>query len=285
MWAGGKTKMLKKYKPWLPTYFSSYHEPFLGGGAMFIWAYSKNPTAKFYLNDCNEGIMRIYTSVKNDIENFMGVLEVLSKQYLPLDKGDRKKFYYKVRKEHAFEFKKWNDTEEAAHLFFLMRTGFNGLWQINQNTNNRFGTAAGLLSQTDKVYDKENAMNWHRALQNVTLTNKDFAETLEEVSENSFVFLDPPYRGCFANYGTQNDDEFQKSVIQYAENCKEKSALAFVCNRKTGDGFFQKLQGTNDRHELDITYTLGRRKQTEDGFKAKKAVEVLFIADGRTPYF
>ena len=36
MWAGGKTKMLKKYEQHLPSDFTSYHEPFCGGGAMFI---------------------------------------------------------------------------------------------------------------------------------------------------------------------------------------------------------------------------------------------------------
>ena len=43
MWAGGKTKLIKKYKEKgvLPNHFDSYIEPFLGGGAMFIWAYEK----------------------------------------------------------------------------------------------------------------------------------------------------------------------------------------------------------------------------------------------------
>ena len=39
MWAGGKSKMLEKYEPYLPKTFKGYCEPFLGGGAMFIWAY------------------------------------------------------------------------------------------------------------------------------------------------------------------------------------------------------------------------------------------------------
>ena len=40
MWAGGKKKLLKKYEPHLPQDFDTYVEPFLGGGAMFIWAYT-----------------------------------------------------------------------------------------------------------------------------------------------------------------------------------------------------------------------------------------------------
>jgi len=56
MWAGGKTRLLKKYQEsnGLPANFDSYVEPFLGGGAMFVWAHNKNPSAQFYLNDSND---------------------------------------------------------------------------------------------------------------------------------------------------------------------------------------------------------------------------------------
>ena len=50
MWAGGKTKMIKKYDEYLPETFSKYVEPFVGAGAMFVWAYKKNPNANFVLN-------------------------------------------------------------------------------------------------------------------------------------------------------------------------------------------------------------------------------------------
>ena len=62
MWAGGKNKMLAKYEKegCLPDSFTSYIEPFFGGGAMFIWAYKKNPKANFFINDINPHIMEIY---------------------------------------------------------------------------------------------------------------------------------------------------------------------------------------------------------------------------------
>ena len=40
--------------------FDKYIEPFVGAGAMFIWAYEQNPEAKFVLNDSNESIISIY---------------------------------------------------------------------------------------------------------------------------------------------------------------------------------------------------------------------------------
>ena len=68
MWAGGKTRMIKKYAEYLPDTFTHYVEPFVGAGAMFIWAYQQNPEATFVLNDSNESIMRIYAVVRDDVE-------------------------------------------------------------------------------------------------------------------------------------------------------------------------------------------------------------------------
>ena len=42
-----------------------------------------------------------------------------------------------------------------------MKTGFNGVWQVNRNTNNKFGTPFGLGNQKTKVYDRDVLNWWH----------------------------------------------------------------------------------------------------------------------------
>ena len=42
-----------------------------------------------------------------------------------------------------------------------------------------------------------------------------------------------------------------------------------------GDGFFEKRLRNNKIHPIEVTYTAGRRKKTENGFEAKKAKEIL----------
>ena len=301
MWAGGKNKMIPKYTAAnvLPTTFERYIEPFMGGGAMFIWAYKKNPKASFVINDLNAGIMSIYEAIKNDVETFITYMDEMSAEYLPLPKGEvnkplekekqkdwkvlvdinpcRRYYYFRLRNLHAFEYQDWSKTKEAAVLYFLMKTGFNGIWQENKNTNGRFGTPAGLLNQKDKVYDKDNVLEWNKALQNVELMCGDFKNTLQRVTSNSYVFLDPPYRGSFTQYGVNFDDQIQQSVVDYLNQSIEVGAYAMMSNRDVGDGFFEKRKGSNKIIRFDITYTAGRRKKTEDGFEAKKAVEILML--------
>ena len=295
--------MLKKYQPHLPEKFDKYCEPFLGGGAMFIWAYGKNPEASFVLNDSNEGIVNIYRAIRDDVVRFAAKLDELSEEYLPLHKGEtdkeleksfdkdwarlydhtpcRRYFYFKLRNQHAFDYEDWHSTEEAAVLYFLMKTGFNGLWQENKNTNGRFGTPCGLLNQKDAVYDKQNVMDWHKALQQCELMCGDFTETIKKIGRqsNCYVFLDPPYRGSFTQYGVDFDDALQEKVIAYLEVAKALGSYVLLSNRDAGDGFFEKRRGDNKLIKFDVTYTAGRRKKTEDGFEAKKAKEILMIGE------
>ena len=278
MWAGGKNKMLKKYTDLLPKQFDSYIEPFLGGGAMFVWAFKKNPEATFFLNDANEDIMRIYQSIRNDVGKFLLTLYKYQEAFLPLSKPERKKFYYDLRQEHAYNYQKWTATEEAATLYFLMKTGFNGIWQINKNTNGRFGTPSGLLNQKDKVYDLSNIEEWHNALQSCTLTSVDYTDCHKFGTPNSFAFLDPPYRGSFTQYGVDFNDQEQEKVIKLLNDLTVSGSYAIMSNRDVGDGFFESRLGDNDMVYFDVTYTAGRRKKNTDGsHSAKKAREILMI--------
>ena len=155
-----------------------------------------------------------------------------------------------------------------------MKTGFNGIWQINKNTNGRFGTPSGLLNQKDKVYDKENVLVWATALRRCKLLTGDFQQTIGEATPDSFVFLDPPYRGSFTQYGVDFDDNLQESTIKFLNDLTDLGAYAMMSNRDVGDNFFESRQGSNKIVYFDVTYTAGRRKKNADGsHSAKKEKE------------
>lgn len=275
IWAGGKNKMLKHYKPHMPKTVDKYFEPFFGGGAMFIHVFNNYKPDEMVINDINTDIVRIYKTIKSDCDAFLKILDNLSQQYLPLDKENRKEFYYSLRHEHAYDYLKWDATEEAATLYFLMKTGFNGIFQVNINTNNRFGTPSGLLNQKDKVYDKDVVLWWNKALQKTTILSGDWKETTSLVKDipDTFVFLDPPYRGSFTSYGQTFDDNDQKDLVEFAK--KFEHTRVFLCNRDIDDNFYENILEDLLINKYPVTYTAGRRKKTEDGFEAKKATEVL----------
>jgi DNA adenine methylase len=268
MWAGGKNKMIKNYIPYLPQNLKTYSEPFFGGGAMYIYVQQKYSPQTCYINDSNIGIINIYRSIQSDPAHFIDSLAQYEQEYLPLSKPLRKKMYYRVRHEHAYNFSEWSTIQEAATLYFLMKTGFNGIWQINRNTNDRFGTPSGLLNQKDELFDPKNIMAWNGLLQNTEILCGDW----KLCPFSDFTFCDPPYRDSFTKYGTGwGDSEFEE-LIQISG---QKAGTIFICNRDDGTDWIQKRSQGFSLQKFSITYTAGRRKKTENGFSAKPATEIL----------
>lgn len=271
IWAGGKTKVLKYYAPFMPfASFSTYYEPFFGGGAMFIHVMNTYKPKNVVINDINDDVMNIYRAIRNDYDEFIGRVDSLESQYLPLNKDDRKKFYFDIRHLHAWDYQEWNKPFEAGTLYFLMKTGFNGIYQLNKNTNGRYGTPSGLLNQTNNIYDRPMMLWWKQALQSVDIRSGDWRNAVTDDSD-SFFFFDPPYRNSFADYGNGFGEDALLDLIDFADEQKS----VFVANRADDDWFEDKSKSLNT-HYFDITYTAGRRKKNDDGtYHAKKAREIL----------
>ena len=270
IWAGGKNKMLKHYLPLMPTEVKSYCEPFFGGGAMFVHIIKTYNPSRLVINDINDDVMNIYRSIAYDYEVFKKRLNELENTYIPLNKEDRKKYYFEVRNEHAYDYEQWSKPVEAATLYFLMKTGFNGIYQLNKNTNGRYGTPSGLLNQKDTLYDREVLDWWNLVLQKTEILSGDYNQAVQDV-KNTFHFFDPPYRDSFADYGNGFDDTKLLHLIAIS-NLRRN---VFLCNRDSDDGWFDDNKMELNIARFPVTYTAGRRKKTDVGFVAKPATEVL----------
>jgi DNA adenine methylase len=275
MWAGGKTKVLKHYAPFMPTSFNTYYEPFFGGGAMFIHVMNEYKPKNVFINDINQDIVSIYRCIKENYDEFIQRLNDLESQYIPLEKDERKKLYYEVRNHHAWDYESWSKPYESATLYFLMKTGFNGVYQLNHNTNGRYGTPSGLLNQKTEVYDRSVVKWWNDALQNATITSEDWENSVKD-DPSAFFFFDPPYRDSFADYGNSFNDDSLHKLIDFCD----RQTKVFLANRADDEWFSGKSKSLST-HYFNITYTAGRRKKTEDGYTAKKAREILLYKTDR----
>lgn len=283
IWAGGKNKMIPKYEldPGIPlSGYDTYVEPFFGGGAMMIYIYENNPTVtKFVMNDINSEIVGIYRAIKTDPTAFTNRMDLLEAQYIPLDKEDRKKFYYALREQYTKHWTQWSATEESATLYFLMKTGFNGIWQTTQTSNGRYATPSGLLNQKTNVYDRNNVMEWHNFLQKVDIHCGDWLTCTADIGERAFYFFDPPYRDSFTSYSQVFGDPQQVQLINFCKTADLAEHLVMYCNRDANDNFYTTNQGHLDISYYLVTYTAGRRKINNDGSQtAKSAREILLYS-------
>ena len=60
-WAGGKRQIIKELIKLAPLEYSTYYEPFVGGGALLFELSPK----KAVINDYNEELMNVYNCIKD----------------------------------------------------------------------------------------------------------------------------------------------------------------------------------------------------------------------------
>lgn len=177
-WAGGKRSLLHRLLHHAPKKIRTYHEPFVGGGALFYALRAENRFTKARLNDANQRLMRTYNAVQKDVIGVIGRLK-----RMPNDEA----FFYKTR---ARKIDKEVDAAVAAWLLYLNRTCFNGLYRVNKkgDFNTPFGKHAN-----PTICNAENLRACSRALEGVKLSSVDFMTAATHATEGDFVFCDPPY--------------------------------------------------------------------------------------------
>lgn len=290
MWAGGKTKLIKYYKPIMPSTIKYYYEPFFGGGAMFLDVVKNYSPEQVFINDINEDIMLIYQMIRLEHTRFMRYLDTMEAEYLPLPTGriyrpieqvdiPRTRYEYCDLLRHKYAGVKgfsnsWYEIEKAAVLYFLFKTGFNGVYQASQKTGKYF-TPPGLLNHKNKIYDRDVVLYWHEALSstNAGIRSVDWSELDYIDHPDVFIFLDPPYRGSFTTYNQPFNDNEQLKLLRFVQSFRHTKVL--LTNRDIGDTFWIDNKKELNLNLIPVTYTAGRRKRTAEGFEAKPAIEVM----------
>jgi DNA adenine methylase len=175
-WAGGKTRLLARILPHVPDTFDNYHEPFLGGGAMFF-AVRERATGTAHLHDLNEVLVNVWRQVQDDPTALLEALE-------DYRANDSKDFYYEQRAAEPQA-----GVKQAARFIYLNQTAWNGLWRVNRwgQFNVPWGQRSFRGINEDMLYRTSDA------LIGATITSGDFRATLEKPRAGDFVYLDPPY--------------------------------------------------------------------------------------------
>src|SRR5689334_20780059 len=75
-WAGGKTQLLKQFQVLFPKdNFNYYHEPFVGGGAVFFHLYNQRQIRHATLSDSNPELVNSYQVIRDSVDELIEVLK------------------------------------------------------------------------------------------------------------------------------------------------------------------------------------------------------------------
>ena len=173
-WAGGKSQLLPEILARLPPAFRRYHEPFLGGGAVF---FALAP-ARATLSDVNADLVAAYEALRDDVEGVIAELQ---------HHRAEEEHYYRVRAQSPASLGR---AAGAARTIFLNRTCYNGLYRVN--SKGEFNVPYGRYSHPT-ICHADNLRLAAIALQNVELRCEDALAAGARAARGDLVYFDPPY--------------------------------------------------------------------------------------------
>ncbi len=254
-WAGGKSKLLHEITSRFPDYVHKQEfcliEPFVGGGAVSLWALEHLPyLKKLIINDYNADLIGVYQSIQQSPQALIDELSRLQLGYDNLvDLEDKKPFYY--QKRDLFNERSQSRIMQSALFIFLNKAGFNGLYRVNKN--NHFNVPIGSY-KSPQFLDKDNILSLSQKLKNTDIFTGDFEQTLNYMPKNlpCLFYIDPPYRPIsktsnFTAYAEQdfNDDD-QKRLARFCRHLNELNCHFILSNsdpknHNIEDDFFEDL--------------------------------------------
>lgn len=250
-WAGGKSQLLDDIRAKYPNKIERYCEPFVGGGAVLLDVLANFKPREVLINDINTELINTYIQVRDNLEDVVTLLSKYQSLYHPMESEARKEFYY-VKRARFNELKSAKSpdlTEQAALFIFLNKTCFNGLYRVN--SKGQFNVPIGSYKMPP-ICDEANLKRISGLLSGVEVRCGNYQSCADYIDENTFVYIDPPYRpltttSSFTSY-SENEfgDKQQIELCRFIDEISEKGAKVVASNSdpKNSDGsdcFFDEL--------------------------------------------
>ncbi len=228
-WAGGKNWFVKHINSFIPENgFNNYHEPFLGGGAVFFSVSQKNES---FLSDLNTELIETFITVRDHVNDIINELKTYK---------NTAEFYYEIR-ENNFQDK----IKKSARFIYLNQTSFNGIYRVN--LEGKYNVPFGYRKKD--FLDEKKLKDVSFALSNSTLFSDDFDCIRNNLKTNDLVFLDPPYtvshnNNSFIKYNQKLfslDDQYRlSSLIDFIKSKNAYYILTNAAHHKIRDIFNKK---------------------------------------------
>ncbi len=183
-------------------------------------------TFKAVLSDANEHLIMVYEYVRDRPD-------LVSRYLGEHARNSGKKYYYQMRKLYNQNI---HSPAQAARFIYLNKTCFNGIFRVNKD--DVFNVPYG-KQKHPSLPSLDHLRKVSKALGSAKLMAKSFEKALENVGENDFIYLDPPYpplnnTSCFTHYTADKfGDKDQKSLAAVVKELDSARCLFMLSNAKT----------------------------------------------------
>ena len=243
-YVGDKYKLMEEISTYFPANIDKFVEPFVGGGSVFM----NTEAEQFYLNDVDSyiiGLHKYLCKAANKINSFIVDLEMIIKKYglsysykednIPTELKRRyKKTYFAKYNKEAYEQMRSDFNESSKDnmsiLYLLLIYGFNRMLRFNKsgdfnlpvgNVDFNSNVASALEDYFQEVKNKK--PKWYN------LDYKVFLKKLQ-LSENDFIYLDPPYLITFSEYNKLWNKQNEIELLQLLDELNQRNIRFAISN-------------------------------------------------------
>lgn len=227
-WVGGKRQLLDELRSRvkLTRPHGRYHEPFVGGGALFFDLYGQGQLgrSKAFLSDNNPRLIEAYEGVQRNVEQVIALLEQHQAAHC-------EEHYYRVRATVPDD-----KIACAARLIYLNRTCFNGLYR--ENSKGEFNVPMGRY-KNPLICNAPNLRAVSAALRRAQIFKGHFTSILDRAEAGDLVYFDPPYDPVSktANFTSYHRDPFgedaQRSLADVFRRLHHRGVKLLLSNSDT----------------------------------------------------
>lgn len=243
-WVGNKQRFAPEIISFFPPNFRTYHEPFLGSGAVL-------------------GTLAPRHAIASDaLFPLVGIWQALR------DSPDTLKQWYRERwsliaslgKIAAFEQVKlsYNRDPNAPDLLFISRACYGGIVRFRQRDGG-ISTPCGAHAPIEPSAFDRRVDAWHARTSGATFVHSDFEATLDNARLGDVVYCDPPYTHTQSIlYGAQSFSLAR--LLAAIDRCKSRGvhvALSIDGSKKSG-AFLCELPIPPDLFEREAFLNCGR---------------------------
>ena len=263
-WAGGKRQLLTDITALFPVTYHAYHEPFVGGGAVFFHLDPDSGT----INDLNGRLTTFYEVVRDYPDQL--IAENKTHEYA-------EEYFYQAREKFNQALSNSTVTredriQEASLLLYLNRTCFNGLYR--ENNDGEFNVSFGRHTNPDWVQEQR-IRKASRSLQGTDVFNTDFEYVVEEATGGDLVYFDPPYEPVSktADFNAYHADGFdradQRRLRDTAVELSKNDVAVLISNSPPVAELYEEFD------TFSVTYVDAARAINSDASSRGDVAEVL----------
>ncbi len=246
-YAGGKFYARKLILNHIPLH-SCYIEPFAGGASIF---FAKKKVQENILNDLDEELVNVYRVIRDEPDKLIKFLE---------GKPAKKELH----KYYKNEFNPKDYLEKAGRWYFLNRISYSGI----MNKQNCYWGYGDKFSMRPENWPN-NIFRSSLKLQGVRFFCEDFETIIDNASDGTFLFVDPPYFNAdqdkFYTCTFTREDHYRLRDTLYRNSDRLKFLLTYDNCRE----LMNIYDWATEIHEKEWNYCINRTDDQKNGLKRK----------------